>query len=182
MFGNLNSEEIESLLHHQLIGRIGCHWDNMTYVVPISYAYDGEFIYAITHEGMKINFMRQNRQVCFEVEDIRELSNWQTAICWGQFEELANRTERHSGIDILYHRQLPIITSDTTKLSPTWPFRPANIDAIKGVVFRIRITRKTGKFEKQDEASTERSDPRLGNAEWFSYDPPDKRSYHSGFR
>jgi uncharacterized protein len=153
MFGNLNSEEIESLLHSQLIGRIGCHLQNMTYIVPISYAYDGEFIYAITHEGMKINIMRQNLQVCFEVENIPDLANWQTAICWGQFEELPNGTERREGLDILYSRQLPVVTSDTTRLSPSWPFRPANIDKIEGVVFRIRLTKKTGKFEKHEEAS-----------------------------
>jgi uncharacterized protein len=153
MFGNLKSEEIESLLHSQLIGRIGCHWDNITYIVPISYAYDGEFIYAITHEGMKINIMRQNRQVCFEVENIPDLANWQSAICFGQFEELANKTERREGLDILYQRQVPSVTSDTTRLSPSWPFRPANIDKIEGVVFRIRLTEKTGKFEKHEEAS-----------------------------
>ena len=44
MFGTLNTEEIETLLHNQIIGRIGCQFDNTTYVVPISYAYDGEFI------------------------------------------------------------------------------------------------------------------------------------------
>jgi nitroimidazol reductase NimA-like FMN-containing flavoprotein (pyridoxamine 5'-phosphate oxidase superfamily) len=153
MFGKLKPEEIESLLHSQLIGRIGCHWENTTYIVPISYVYNGEFIYAITHEGMKINILRKNSHVCFEVENIQELSNWQTAICWGQFEELANRTERHEGLELLYNRQLPILTSATTRLSPVWPFRPANIDKIKGVVFRIRLTMKTGKFEKQEEAS-----------------------------
>jgi nitroimidazol reductase NimA-like FMN-containing flavoprotein (pyridoxamine 5'-phosphate oxidase superfamily) len=153
MFGNLNSEEIEMLLHSQLIGRIGCHWHNTTYIVPISYAYDGEFIYAITHEGMKINIMRQNGQVCFEVENIPDLANWQTAICWGRFEELTNATERREGLDMLYNRQLPVVTSDTTRLSPSWPFRPVNIDKIDGVVFRIRLTKKTGKFEKHEEAA-----------------------------
>ena len=53
MFGTLNPIEIESVLHGQIIGRIGCHIDNTTYVVPISYAYDGEFIYALTNEGLK---------------------------------------------------------------------------------------------------------------------------------
>jgi len=152
MFGNLMPEEIENLLHNQLIGRIGCHLDNTTYIVPISYAYDGEFIYAITHEGMKINIMRQNRQVCFEVENIPDLANWQTVICWGQFEESPNGTERNEGLDFLYQRQLPIKTSDTTKLSPNWPFRPNSFDEIKGVVFRIRLTKKTGKFEKREKA------------------------------
>jgi nitroimidazol reductase NimA-like FMN-containing flavoprotein (pyridoxamine 5'-phosphate oxidase superfamily) len=153
MFGTLNTEEIETLLHTQLIGRIGCHGDNTTYIVPISYAYDGEFVYALTREGLKINMMRQNRQVCFEVEDIPDLGNWKSVICWGVYEELPNRTERHEALLMLHNRQLPHVTSATTKLSPTWPFPPDDIDKIKGVVFRIRIGKKTGKFEKQEGAA-----------------------------
>lgn len=153
MFGTLNTEEIETLLHKQLLGRIGCHIDNTTYIVPISYAYDGEFVYALTREGLKINIMRQNRQVCFEVEDIPDLGNWKTVICWGEYEELPNRAERHQALLLLHDRQLPHVTSATTKLSPTWPFRPDNIDTIKGIVFRIRLGKKTGKYEKQDNAT-----------------------------
>ncbi len=120
--------------------------------MPISYAYDGEFIYALTREGLKIQIMRQNRQVCFEVEDIPDLGNWKSVICWGEYEELPNRTERHAALELLHDRHLPHVTSATTKLSPTWPFPPDNIDHVKGVVFRIRIVRKTGKFEKQEGA------------------------------
>jgi uncharacterized protein len=150
MFGNLDPSEIDVILHNQILGRIGCHANNITYIVPISYAYDGEFIYAITREGMKMNIMRQNRQVCFEVEQIPDLANWQSVICWGEFEELPNRSERHQALEILLRRQLPGVTSQTTKLSPSWPFRPENIDKIKGVVFRIRLTKKTGKYEKHE--------------------------------
>src|SRR4029077_17430919 len=94
MFGTLNSEETETLLHSQIIGRIACHIDEKMYIVPISYAYDGEFVYALTKEGMKINIMRQNPSVCLEVEDIPDLGNWKTVLCWGQYEELPNKAER----------------------------------------------------------------------------------------
>jgi hypothetical protein len=153
MFGTLNNEEIESILSRQLIGRIGCNANNTTYVVPISYAYDGEFIYPLTREGMKVNFMRQNPHVCFEVEDIPDLGNWKSVICWGEYEELPNRTERHQALLLLHDRQLPVVTSATTKLSPSWPFRPDDIDSVRGIVFRIRIYKKTGKYEKQEVAA-----------------------------
>ena len=48
MFGTLDNEEIETLLHTQIIGRIACHLDDKIYVVPISFVYDGEFVYALT--------------------------------------------------------------------------------------------------------------------------------------
>ena len=147
MFGNLNPEEIENVLHSQLLGRIGCHTDNTTYIVPISYVYDGEYIYAHTHLGMKISIMRKNPEVCFEVENMSNMANWKSVICWGEFEEVTNKTDRHMALEKLQDRILPSFTSVTTKLSPQWPFRSDNIDNIKGVVIRIRLAKKTGRFE-----------------------------------
>jgi len=153
MFGNLENSEIESILHDNILGRIGCHSNNTTYIVPISYAYDGEYIYALTREGMKVNIMRENREICFEVEDIPDMGNWKSVICWGEYEELTEREERRLALEILHDRQLPHVTSATTRLSSSWPFRPGNMESIPGVVFRIRISKKTGRYEKQDNAS-----------------------------
>jgi nitroimidazol reductase NimA-like FMN-containing flavoprotein (pyridoxamine 5'-phosphate oxidase superfamily) len=147
MFGYLNPEEIESVLHSQLLGRIGCHLDNTMYIVPISYAYDGENVYAHTHEGMKIDIMRKNPNVCFEVENMSNMANWKTVICWGEFEELLDDKDRHEALEKLQDRILPAFPSATTKLSPSWPFRESNIDNINGLLFRIRLTKKTGRFE-----------------------------------
>ncbi|HET6999667.1 MAG TPA: pyridoxamine 5'-phosphate oxidase family protein [Puia sp.] len=153
MFGNLDKEEIESILHDNILGRIGCHCDNTTYIVPISYAYDGDFFYALTGEGLKVNMMRKNPEICFEVEDIPDMGNWRSVICWGEYEELTETEERRHALELLNDRQLPHVTSATTRLSSSWPFRPDNIESIAGVVFRIRVSKKTGKYEKQDHAS-----------------------------
>ncbi len=147
MFGELNQKEIEEVLHRQVIGRVGCHADNLTYIVPISYAYDGQYIYGLTQEGMKIEMMRKNRSVCFEVDTLQNMANWQSVISWGEFEELTNETERHNALRKLHERILPIVSSATTKLSSEWPFAPTNINTIKGVVFRLRLIKKTGRFE-----------------------------------
>ena len=48
MLGKLNNVEFEELLTQQIIGRIACHANDMSYIVPISYAYDGECFYART--------------------------------------------------------------------------------------------------------------------------------------
>jgi len=153
MFGNLNHEEIEEVLHSQLLGRIGCHADNTTYIVPISYAYDGENIYVCTREGMKVDIMRKNPNVCFEVENMSNMANWKSVICWGEFEEVLQQTDRQQALEKLQDRILPSFPSATTKLSPEWPFRTADTDQITGLVFRIRLTRKTGRFESDSTPS-----------------------------
>jgi len=148
MFGTLGTVEIEALIHREYIGRIGCHAEGVTYVVPISYAYDGEFIYAHTYEGMKVNMMRKNPRICFEVDDMHNMANWQSAIAWGEFEELIAGKERDFAVHLLMDRSLPIVHSETMHLSPQWPFPSNDPAAVTGIIFRVRLTGKTGRYEK----------------------------------
>lgn len=147
MLGILSNEEVEKVLSHQVIGRIGCHADDTTYVVPTSYAYDGAYVYGHTTEGMKINLMRKNPNVCFQVDVMQDMANWKSVIAWGAFEEVWENEERNKSLQTLIDRNLPLISSETTHLTPHWPFPVIDLSSIKGIVFRIRITEKTGRFE-----------------------------------
>jgi nitroimidazol reductase NimA-like FMN-containing flavoprotein (pyridoxamine 5'-phosphate oxidase superfamily) len=150
MFGKLTGDEIEEVLTQQVVGRIGCHADGRTYIVPISYAYDGEFIIAHTAEGMKINIMRLNPEVCFEIDVMENMANWKSVITWGTFEEIKNSRDRKLAIQKLSDRVFPEMSSKTLQLSPEWPFPPNDPDKIKGIFFRIRLYEKTGRYEKSD--------------------------------
>jgi uncharacterized protein len=152
MFGTLNNQQIEALIHDEFIGRIGCHAEDVTYVVPISYAYDGQYVYGHTFEGMKVNMMRKNPKLCFEVDDMHNLANWQSVIAWGEFEELKPGLERDNAVKLLMNRTLPFIHSETMHLSAQWPFPASDPIAVDGIVFRIRLEKKTGRFEKSDPA------------------------------
>ncbi len=146
MFTTLTSEQIEDLIHSQVVGRIGCHADDLTYVVPISYAYDGVCIYGRTFEGKKLNMLRKNPKVCFQVDNTRDLSNWQSAICWGEFEEIKEQAGRHLAIGLLQNRHIPLVHSQTMQLAQDSPFA-SDDDSIPGVLFRIRIQEKSGMAE-----------------------------------
>src|SRR5215831_1732277 len=147
MFGILEDPQIEEVLKKQMVGRLGCNDEGVVYVVPISYAYDGKYIYVHTHEGMKINMMRKNPEICFQTDLMQDMANWKSVIVWGQFEELKEGTDRNYALQKLMERKLPIPSSETVHLSPIWPFSPENINTIEGIVFRIRLTKKTGRFE-----------------------------------
>ena len=41
-------------------------------------------------EGKKIEMMRKNPEVCFQVDAIADLLNWESVICWGKFEEIVD--------------------------------------------------------------------------------------------
>ena len=155
MMGQLNNNEIETLLRESVLGRIGCYDGKFTYVVPISYAYDGKYIYCHTGEGRKIDILRKNPMACFEVEHIPDLANWQTVIAQGVFEELTDPALRMDALQKLNDRRLPAITSQTTILTDEWPFTSETLSQITGITFRILLTEKTGRFEEaQQEANT----------------------------
>jgi len=93
MLGNLNKTQIEELLKTNIIGRIGYHSQEKTYITPISYSYDGENIYCISKEGKKLEIMRANPRVCFEIDTIVNSCNWESVLLWGTFVELKAEEE-----------------------------------------------------------------------------------------
>jgi nitroimidazol reductase NimA-like FMN-containing flavoprotein (pyridoxamine 5'-phosphate oxidase superfamily) len=146
----LSDQEIISVVSNSVVGRLGCHADGKTYVVPISFAYDSGYIYARTFEGMKLEMMRKNPEVCFQVDDMQSMADWKSVILWGTFEELKKKPERELGLKILLSRILPNVSSETVKFTPEWPFASGNLSEIKGTVFRIRVSEMSGRMEKPD--------------------------------
>lgn len=150
MFGKLNDDQIREVLSANIIGRIGCHFDGVTYVVPISYVYVNNIVYCHTRNGMKMEMMRKNPEVCFEVDELSNMANWRSVIGWGKFKELSAGKERTEALENLLKRVLPLVSSETTHLTKSWPFVPENLDEIKGIVFSITLDKVTGRFEKYE--------------------------------
>lgn len=152
MIVKLTDTQIEELLSRQLVGRIGCIIHNTVYVVPISYVYKDNCIYAHTYEGLKLEAMRSNPAVCFEVDDYSDMANWQSVIAWGKFKEITDNTERAVAIQLLAQRRLPVPSSVTTRISASWPFYEENSGQVNGVTFKIVLDTKTGRGESYHDA------------------------------
>ena len=155
MIKQLSSTEIGDLLSKQIVGRIGCYYENEIYVVPISYAYEDNAIYCHSLEGKKMEMMRNNPKVCFQVDEMKDMGNWKSVIAWGDFEELCDEKEKIRALKILLERHLPFISSITTHLGDAWPFSSDarnELPKIPGIVFRILINKSTGKLEATSES------------------------------
>lgn len=72
-----------------MIGRVGCHVDGLTYVVPVIFAWNDGSVYVYTVEGQKVRMMRTNPDVCFEVDEYLPGGSWRSVIVQGRYEELA---------------------------------------------------------------------------------------------
>lgn len=149
MIGFMNAVQINHLLRSEVVGRIGCAADGKVYVVPITYVYDGTSILAHTSLGMKVDMMRANPSVCFEVDHVYNMSNWQSVIAWGTYVELTGKEAEDALLEIV-NRIHPFTNSETAvpRHSLERPHTAAN-PHIELVVFKINITEATGKFEKR---------------------------------
>jgi nitroimidazol reductase NimA-like FMN-containing flavoprotein (pyridoxamine 5'-phosphate oxidase superfamily) len=97
---------------------------------------------------MKIKMMRKNPKVCVQVDERQDMSNWRSVIGWGKFSEITNEEERKKALQLLVNRQLPILSSSTTHLGSNWPFSSNDETVIPGIVFKITLDKKTGRFEE----------------------------------
>lgn len=131
----LGEEEIEELLRTALVGRLACcrHDGDRPYLVPLAYGYDGESVYAISGPGRKLSIMREQPNVAFEVDEATAEDRWRSVIAEGVFEEITEPEARVRAIRIV----APVNGVDS--VSP---------DAI---VYRIRLSNKTGRFEVPDD-------------------------------
>lgn len=139
MVGLLSQDEIEALLRRRRIGRIGCCVDDQPYVVPVNYAYDGSAVYAISGPGRKIDAMRAEPRVCFEVDEIDECGgtvDWRSVIADGVYAELTDDCERRAALTLLGK----ICTGSPSCM----PVIPAGM-----IVFRIDLADKTGRFGRE---------------------------------
>ena len=148
MLGQLDEMQINNLLSSQVVGRIACTDGNQPYIVPVTYTYDGEYIYGQTNEGTKLQIARKNPDVCFEVDRMTDMRNWQSVIVYGKFEELEGQ-DAEKARDILFKHVYPLTTSNTINIyGHEENARPDDGTRIKHVMYRIKIKKVTGRFEK----------------------------------
>lgn len=84
-------EECEALLRNNYIGRIAYIASGLPYVVPMTYYYrnqEKKSIILYSLEGHKINAMRKNRWVSFQVDEIESVAQWRSVLVQGEFEQL----------------------------------------------------------------------------------------------
>lgn len=148
MIGTLNKQQIDHLLQCQVVGRLACYADDQLYIVPVTYAYDGEYIYGHTIEGKKINMMRKNPEICFEVDAIENLAHWRSAVVWGTFEELSGN-EAEDAVQNIINRIQPLMTSETQRPRHSMDYSSGLQRNTRIVTYRIRIKQATGRYEKK---------------------------------
>ncbi len=147
MLGQLTDTQINNILSSQALGRLGCTDGMQPYIVPVTYTYDGKYIYGQTNEGTKLAILRKNPTVCFEVDMMTDMQNWQSVIVFGKFQELKG-VQAKKARETLFNHVFTLMTSSTIHEQE----EPGELDdgnRIKNVMYRITIKKVTGRYEKQ---------------------------------
>ena len=75
---------IEWILKKALICRIALSEDNKPYIVPMNFGFKDNFLFLHSAtEGLKIDILNKNNNICFEMDIDTELIKSETACNWG---------------------------------------------------------------------------------------------------
>jgi len=106
---------IDDILSKSLICRVAMIDNDKPYIVPLNYGYHDNAIYIHSAlVGKKIEILRKNNKVCFEIDiesDLikKEVScewsiNYRSLIGYGTIEIITNFDEKQAGLDIIMNQ------------------------------------------------------------------------------
>ena len=151
MLGILNQDQINNVLLSQVMGRLACTDGKSPYIIPVTYIFEGEYLYGQSNEGTKLEIMRKNPNVCVEVDIMANMQNWQCVLVFGTFEELKGDLSEQAR-EKLYSRIFTLMTSSTVHKFGHGDDAVVGIDEsdkVKQIMYRIKIDTVTGRFEKE---------------------------------
>lgn len=141
-------EELESVIERSEVCRLGMVDDGEPYIVPLNFGYrDGRLYFHCAREGRKLDILRMNPRVCFEMESSVRLSpgerpcQWSTSyesvIGWGTAHIIMDEEEVRKGLAVLMHHYIDgPLDLDPHSLSLT-------------AVIRVDVEKMTGKRSKR---------------------------------
>ena len=136
---------LEEILGKSIICRLAMTDGDLPYILPLYYGYEDGCMYIHSApEGKKIDLLRQDKRVCFEVEDTLEIitgdqacdwtTSYRSVVGYGTVEILSDEQSKQKGLEVIMEQH------GAPELKE---FKPKNLNRM--VILRLRITSMTGK-------------------------------------
>jgi len=147
MIKKLENKECLLLLQNNYLGYLAYIYQKQPFMVPMTYFFDKKTntILCYSAEGHKINAMRKNNDVSFEVTDIESVHKWKSVLAHGTYEEITGSDAKlklhkfsigvRKIIKFKEHRELNFISEFSSKIYKN----------DLPIAFMIKITDVTGK-------------------------------------
>jgi len=138
--------EIIFIIQRATVCRLGIFGEEYPYIVPLCFGYEDNTLYFHSaNKGMKLDLLKKNPKVCFEMdmgEEVKTLSKtcdwgmrYQSIVGFGESEFLESDEEKRHGLDVIVRHYAPDAASSDytdTVLKHT-------------AVFRVHIRSMSGK-------------------------------------
>jgi len=135
----MSNEQIKEVLKRVRYGHLGLARNNHPYVVPINYAFDDPHIYIYTTEGKKTEIIKNNPEVCLQVEDVRSQKDWESVIVIGDVEQISDLSEREQALKHILSANPTLTPAVSIRWMDSWVRE--NIE----VVYRLKPRMMTGR-------------------------------------
>ena len=150
MLTELDNDEIDLFLAMHSLGQLGCSLEGKPFIFPMAYVYNDDTLYGQTTTGSKVEIVRHNPVVCFQVHEVTE-QGWTSVMCWGRFEELDFHALEEQSAEVLTSLLSRKIGTIQNTIGVEVPFRhnhtivPGKVDNKVSTVFRIVVNEKSGR-------------------------------------
>lgn len=153
----MSAFECREALARAHVGRLACARDNQPYVLPMNFALDGHYLYlyGFTTLGQKVEWMRSNPRVCFEIDTMAHQNEWLSVIVFGRYEELPDKPEFEKARNRAYeHLQKRVMWWEPAYISQAHRDQP---NSLVPIFFRIQMEKITGHRATADDSSAARA-------------------------
>jgi nitroimidazol reductase NimA-like FMN-containing flavoprotein (pyridoxamine 5'-phosphate oxidase superfamily) len=135
-FRELTNEESRALLGRHSVGRIAYTFHDRVDIQPIHYVVSGNWLYGRTSHGGKFVTLAHNPWCAFEVDEVRDLFDWDSVVVKGHLEvldpELGSQDAYEEGLRLMS----ALVPGTFTDLDPA-PHRL--------ILFRVHLGEITGR-------------------------------------
>ncbi|MEO5568952.1 MAG: pyridoxamine 5'-phosphate oxidase family protein [Gemmatimonadaceae bacterium] len=129
-FHHLKPAECRGLLRRHHVGRIAFTFKDRVDIEPISYVFNGQWLYARSAIGTKLRVLRRHPWVAFEVDEVDGAFDWRSVVVHGTVYFLSDGP----GTRAAYTRAMKILrTLDPRALTADDPVPE------RSIVFRIYV-------------------------------------------
>ena len=117
---------------------LACSRDDEPYVVPVHYAFDGEYVFIYTTEGKKSGILDSNPKVCLQAEDVEDNEHWVSVMAFGEVERVPDDA-RSEALDLILNVNPTLTPAVSVRWMDSWV--RTNVE----VIYRFRPRKISGR-------------------------------------